>query len=73
MTQAAEELASLAAKLPASERLQLVESILATLDKPDPEIAAAWADEAEDRLAAYKRGEIRTVSEEEVFGDLDGR
>ncbi len=73
MTQATVELASLAAKLSPSERLQLVETILATLDKPDPEITAAWASEAEDRLAAYKRGEILAVSEVEVFGDLDDR
>jgi putative addiction module component (TIGR02574 family) len=73
MTQSTVELASLAAKLSPSERLQLVETILATLDKPDPEMAAAWANEAEDRLAAYKRGEILAVSEAEVFGDLDDR
>lgn len=71
MTHVAEELASIAAKLPPSERLELVESILATLDKPDPEIAAAWAKEAEDRLAAYSRGELAVVDEDEVFGDLD--
>lgn len=73
MTHAAEELVTLAAKLPPSERLRLIESILATLDKPDPEIAAAWANEAQDRLAAYNRGEIAAVSEEEVFGYSDGR
>ncbi|MHB1357970.1 MAG: addiction module protein [Rhodocyclaceae bacterium] len=71
MTQATQELATLAAKLPPSDRLQLVETILATLDKPDPEITAAWAAEAEDRLAAYRRGELAAVDESEVFGDLD--
>jgi putative addiction module component (TIGR02574 family) len=71
MTQAALELAALAAKLAPSDRLQLVETILATLDKPDPEIAAAWASEAEERLAAYRRGELAAVSEDEVFGGLD--
>lgn len=50
-----------------------METILATLDKPDPEIAAAWAREAEDRLAAYRRGEIQAVGEDDVFGDLGGR
>lgn len=73
MTHDAEELVSLAARLPARERLQLVESILATLDKPDPEITAAWASEAQDRLAAYKRGELTAVSEEEVFGNPGGQ
>lgn len=70
MTHAAEELVSLAAKLPPNERLELVEGILATLDKPDPEIAAAWAKEATDRLSAYQRGEIAAVGEEEVFGKI---
>lgn len=71
MTAVTQELASQAAKLPPSERLQLVETILATLDKPDPGIEAAWAAEAEDRLAAYRRGELAAVDEREVFGDLD--
>lgn len=71
MTQAALELAALAAKLAPSDRLQLVETILATLDKPDPEISAAWANEAEERLAAYRRGELVAVDESEVFGNLD--
>lgn len=73
MTLAAKELASLAAKLAPSDRLQLVETILATLDKPDPEIAAAWAKEADDRLAAYRRGELTAVGEDAVFGDIDAR
>jgi len=71
MTFAAAELASLAAKLPPSDRLELVETILATLDKPDPEISAAWVAEAQDRLAAYHRGELAALDESEVFGDLD--
>ncbi|MBZ0143567.1 MAG: addiction module protein [Rhodocyclales bacterium] len=71
MTQAAQEIAQLVAKLPPSERLLVVESILATLDKPDPEIEAAWAKEAQERLAAYKRGEIQAIDEKDVFGDLE--
>lgn len=70
MTEAAQDLVSQAAKLPPSERLQVVESILATLDVPDPKISAAWAHEAQDRLAAYQRGEIEAVDEEQVFGNL---
>lgn len=73
MTLATQELATLAAKLPPNERLQLVKTILATLDQPDPDISAAWVAEAEDRLAAWRRGELCAVDENEVFGDLDGR
>ncbi len=71
MTQAALELANLAAKLAPSDRLQLVETILATLDQPDPIISAAWTAEAEDRLAAFRRGDLAVVDEQTVFGDLD--
>lgn len=73
MTRAAEKLASLATTLPKNERPELVENVLPTLDKLDPEITAAWAVEAQDRLAAYERGELAAVSEEEVFGDPGGR
>jgi putative addiction module component (TIGR02574 family) len=70
MTHAAEELAFMAARLPPSDRLQLVETILATLDQPDPAISAAWAAEAEDRLAAFRRGDLLAVDENDVFGDI---
>jgi hypothetical protein len=35
--------------LPASEKLHLVDVILAQLDKPDPEIDKIWAEEARKR------------------------
>ena len=46
-----------AERLPAADRVELVERLLTTLDRPDPAIDAAWADEAERRLDAYERGE----------------
>jgi putative addiction module component (TIGR02574 family) len=48
-------------KLSAVERLELVDHLLDSLDKPDVEIDVLWAREAEDRLAAYRRGEIAAV------------
>jgi len=38
-----------------------VERIPGRLDIPDPDLDALWAKEAEDRLAAYRRGEIRAT------------
>jgi len=49
------------------EKLQLVDAILADLDKPDPEIDRVWAEEARKRWAAYKAGRIATVSYQEVM------
>ena len=54
-------------KLSSSERIELVDSILASLDEPDPSIDQLWIREAEERLAAYRRGEIKAVSLQEVL------
>ncbi|MCC6947740.1 MAG: addiction module protein [Bradyrhizobiaceae bacterium] len=41
------------------DRIALVEDVLDSLDRPDPNIDRLWAKEAGDRLAAYRRGEIK--------------
>ena len=56
--------------LPPSEREDLVDNILASLGG-DPRVVAAWAAEAEDRVAAFERNEIETVSAESVFEEID--
>ena len=67
MTNAAKNLSAQARKLSADERLELVDDILASLDEPDPAIDRLWAKEAEERLAAYRRGEIKAVPLQEVL------
>jgi len=49
------------------DKVRLVDTILADLDKPDPEIDRVWAEEARKRRAAYKAGRIPTVSYETVM------
>lgn len=66
MTNETKDLSAKARSLPASERLELVDAILSSLDEPDPGIDRLWIDEAEDRLEAYRRGEIKAVSLREV-------
>ena len=44
-----------------SEKAELVDKLLYSLDKPDSEIDQLWAKEAEDRIDAYERGEIKAV------------
>ena len=60
------QLATKAIALKPIDRIQLVESILLSLDKIDPEIEALWAKEADDRLEAYKRGEIGAKDWDEI-------
>lgn len=67
MTTTAEALSTQAAQLPPAERLEVVERILDSLDQPDASLDAAWAHEADDRLAAYRRGEIKAVALSEVI------
>jgi len=67
MTEAAKSLSARARKLSPSERLELVDDILASLDEPDPNIDKLWAKEAEDRPAAYRRGEIKAIPLEQVL------
>lgn len=56
-----------ALKLSAAERIVLAEQLLVSLDSPDAEIDALWADEAENRLEAYDKGQIESTKLEDVF------
>jgi putative addiction module component (TIGR02574 family) len=50
-----------------SERAELIDKLIASLDKSDHEIEKLWAKEAEDRIDAYDQGKIRSTSFEEVL------
>lgn len=57
MSEATKILIDQALGLPASERAVVAEQLLLSLDKPDAEIDAIWASEAESRLSAYQGGQ----------------
>jgi Putative addiction module component len=44
-----------------------VDDLLTSLDESDPGIDGLWAKEAEDRLAAYRRGELKAIPLQEVL------
>ena len=50
-----------------SEKAQLIDKLLSSLDKPDKEIDELWAKEAEDRINAYDHGKIKAISLEKVL------
>jgi len=56
-----------ALSLEAPKRAELVDQLLASLDQPDKVIDALWAEEAESRIDAYDRGEMKSVSVHEVM------
>jgi putative addiction module component (TIGR02574 family) len=67
MTERTRVLGEAARQLSPAERIELVDDILSSLDAPDAEIDALWAKEAEERLAAYRRGEMKALSLEDVL------
>lgn len=53
--------------LSTAEKLLIVDFILNNLDDPDPEIDKLWSIEAENRLGAYEKGQVKTVDLETVL------
>ena len=49
------------------ERLQLIEWIAQSLDKPDEKIEQIWAEESERRYKALKEGKVKTIPLNEII------
>ncbi len=64
-----QELLESALELEPAERFALADEILHSLDKPDPEIDRLWLEEAERRLAAFRRGEVKGIPAQQVIGN----
>ena len=62
-----QEILDRALQLPAIDKARLVDELLSSLDKPDEAIDALWRKEVEDRIQAYKAGNLRAVSLEQVL------
>ena len=74
MSASSEQVLKEALALAPQERAELVERLLATFQSPpDPHLDELWVREAEERLAAYDRGELKAVPAEEVFDKIRQR
>ncbi|MFN0019382.1 MAG: addiction module protein [Pirellulaceae bacterium] len=62
-----ESITSAALALPPESRAELVDTLLRSLNPLEAGFQKAWEDEAEDRLAAFDRGEMKSISREEVM------
>ena len=58
MSNKAKTMIEQARALPPQDRITLVEYVLESLDRADPDIDRLWAREASERLATYRRGEL---------------
>jgi len=73
MAELAEKLIQQALGLPADERAEVAERLLSSLEPPLSPIDHLWAQEAEDRIDAYERGEIEAIPAEDVFNAIKNR
>jgi len=73
MSPALDRLRTEVALLDESERAQLALELLQSLDGDSPEsleeVEAAWNEEAAHRVAQFDRGEMATMSAEDVHSD----
>jgi putative addiction module component (TIGR02574 family) len=53
--------------LPDTEKLRVVDDLLADLDRPDPELDRVWAAEARRRWQSYKAGRARSIGYADVM------
>jgi putative addiction module component (TIGR02574 family) len=58
--------------LAAEDRARLAEALLESLQTPLSEIETAWAQEIEERVAEFDRGETQAYAAEDVFAQARG-
>lgn len=72
MSKHRKEILAEALKLPPVERAELVENLLSSFEFHSREnIDALWAQEAENRIDGFERGEIAAIPAKEVFEEIE--
>lgn len=62
-----------AVSLPVEARVLVVDSLLRSLNRPEPELDMQWAAVAQRRLAEIKTGSVVAVPGQEVFDKIRNR
>ncbi len=73
MSTSAESVLQAALRLSPGDRAAVLEGLIGSLDKPDPAMDSLWLKEAQDRMAAYRSGELGAVNAEDAFSQLGQR
>jgi putative addiction module component (TIGR02574 family) len=67
------DIITIAESLPDDIKAKLIEKLLNSLHPTQKEIDALWAKEAERRVAEIKIGKVKSISGNEVFGEIRAR
>ena len=59
--------------LPVEERARIANTLLESLNVPDPAIDKKWAEVAKRRLEELRSGKVKPISGEEVFDRVQKR
>ncbi len=70
MSDLVEELSHKARTLPPEDRVRLAEELLASVQEPDAEVDAAWAEEIKRRIAEIDSGKAKLIPADEVFAEV---
>jgi putative addiction module component (TIGR02574 family) len=74
MSKTLSELKEKASQLSESERAELAQSLIESLDgPPDADVEEAWRVEVERRVGQIERGEVQLIPGDEVFARLRRR
>ena len=70
MNERIKKLTEEAVGLTPAERVELIEGLLQSLDSLDPRVDRLWVEEASDRLAAYRRGDLEPLDLDAAIAGL---
>lgn len=74
MSRQGKQILAEALNLPPIERAEIIEELLSSFEFPSRRtIDELWAQEAENRIDAYERGEITAIPAKEVFEKIEKR
>jgi len=62
-----DDLLQKALKMSPTDRAEIIDQLIRSLDIPDKEIDELWRREVENRLEAFKKGEIKTITLQDVI------
>lgn len=70
MSARAERVLNEALSLPPGERAQLAERLFSSLNLSREELDRLWSQEADNRIDAYERGELKAIPAHKVFKNI---
>ncbi len=60
-------------ELPVEDRVMVIDSLLCTINMPNPDIDREWAETAKHRLAEMRSGHVNPIPGNEVFSRIKKR